>query len=339
MKASTLTLEEIAQRIGAEVHGDSACLIHGLATLQEARAGELSFLANPNYARFLAGTQASAVIVSPAQLADCRCSALVMKNPYVGYARASRLFDPLKPAASGVDARAIVDQTAKLAEGVSVAAGAVIGAGVEIGANTRVGPGCIVGDDVRIGADCLLHGRVTVYHQVTIADRVIVHSGAVLGADGFGFAPEAGRFEKIAQLGSVVIESDVEIGANTTIDRGALGNTVIREGVKLDNQIQIAHNVVIGANTVIAACTGVSGSTTVGANCMIGGGVGIAGHLNIADGVHLTGMTLVTHDLTKPGVYSSGTAVEENRSWRKNVARFRQLDQWIRRLQSLEKRS
>jgi UDP-3-O-[3-hydroxymyristoyl] glucosamine N-acyltransferase len=214
----------------------------------------------------------------------------------------------------------------------------VIEAGVCIGAGTYVGPGCFIGQDSCIGQDSRLYANATVYAGVNIGARVILHSGAVIGADGFGFAPEKGRFIKIAQLGGVMIGNDVEIGANTTIDRGALGDTVIEEGVKLDNQIQVAHNVRIGAHTVVAACAGISGSSKVGRHCMIGGGVGIAGHLTIADGVHLTGMTLVTHDIREAGVYSSGTAIEPNKSWRRNVARFRQLDQWVKRIRELERK-
>lgn len=342
MIESGVTLGQVAQHIGADLHGDPSVRITGLATLEEASPDQLAFLANPAYARFLEQTTAAAVIVHPKQLPLCPVAALVLNNPYKGYALASQLFATLAegPVSSAprVHPSAVIDPSARIAADVQVGAHAVIEAGVVVAPGCVIGPNCFLGRSVQLGEASRLYPHVTLYHGVRIGARAILHSGAVIGADGFGFAPDAAGYVKIAQLGGVVIGDDVEIGANTTIDRGALGDTRIGHGVKLDNQIQIAHNVQVGDHTVIAACTGISGSSRVGARCMIGGGVGIAGHLTIADGVHLTGMTLVTHDLREAGVYSSGTAVEDNRTWRRNVARFRQLDQWIRRLLELERK-
>ncbi len=333
----TFTLGAIATHIGAALSGDAQLPISGLATIETARGGELTFLANPAYTRFLHTTSASAVILHPSLAAQAPVAVLTMTNPYLGYALASHLFAPSPAGGALRHASATIDADACLGADVTVGAHSVIEAGVSIGAGSVVGPGCFIGAGSSIGENARLHANVTLYHGVRVGARAILHAGVVVGADGFGFAPDGGRFVKIAQLGGVQIGDDVEIGANTTVDRGALGDTVIEDGVKLDNQIQIAHNVHIGAHTVIAACAGISGSSRIGRHCMIGGGVGIAGHLTIADGVHLTGMTLVTHDLREPGVYSSGTAVEPNKSWRRNVARFRQLDQWVQRLRNLER--
>ena len=331
------TLAEIAQEIGAELRGDGNTVITGLATLQAASESQLSFLANPNYARFLESTNASAVILQPNLAGQCSTNVLMMSNPYMGYALASQLFAPQLSVQSGISPSATVAEDAVIAEGCIVGPNVVIESGVRIGAGTVVGAGCYIGHNSLLGESVQLRPNVTIYHGVSIGNRVRIHSNTVIGSDGFGFAPHQGDWVKIEQLGGVVIEDDVEIGAGTTIDRGALDDTVIEKGAKLDNQIQIAHNVRIGAYTVVAACVGISGSSTVGRHCMIGGGVGIAGHLNITDKVQITGMTLVTHHIKEPGVYSSGTAVEPNQSWRKNVARFRQLDQLARRVRELEK--
>ncbi|MBK8970195.1 MAG: UDP-3-O-(3-hydroxymyristoyl)glucosamine N-acyltransferase [Hahellaceae bacterium] len=330
------SLGELATRIGATLEGDPDVVIEGLSTIDEAGPAQLAFLANPAYAKFLPTTRASAVILHPSMKAQCPVSALLMPNPYAGYALVTQLFAVRLEGDRGIHPSAVVHPSAQLGKNVTVGANVVIEAGASIGAGSYLGPGCYVGGHTILGEAAYLYPNVTLYEGVSIGARVILHAGSVIGADGFGFAPDKGRFIKIAQLGGVVLGDDVEVGANTTIDRGALGDTVIEDGVKLDNQIQIAHNVHIGAHTVIAACAGISGSSRVGKHCMIGGGVGIAGHLTLCDGVHLTGMTLVTHDIKEPGVYSSGTAIEPNKSWRRNVARFRQLDQWVQRIRELE---
>ncbi len=334
-----LTLAQLATHIGAELRGDADFRVAGIATLENAKADQLSFLANPNYAKHLADTAAGAVILHPKFADACSTNVLMMPNPYLGYALASQLFTPVGLQPSGIHPTAVISADATIGPEVKIGPNVVIEASAFIGANCSIGAGCFIGRGSKLGSDCNILPNVSIYHGVSIGERVRIHSGAVIGSDGFGFAPDQDRWHKIEQLGGVTIEDDVEIGANTTIDRGALDDTLIEQGAKLDNQIQIAHNVRVGSNTVIAACTGISGSSSVGKNCMIGGGVGIAGHLTLTDNVHVTGMTLITHDIKEPGVYSSGTAVEPNKSWRKNVARFRQLDQLARRVRKLEKQN
>ncbi|MFE8073228.1 UDP-3-O-(3-hydroxymyristoyl)glucosamine N-acyltransferase [Marinobacteraceae bacterium S3BR75-40.1] len=338
MAQFSLTLEEIALWLGAELRGDAQTRITGLATLQDAGEGDIAFLSNPKYARHLSATGASAVLVSEETAQACPTNVLVLENPYLGYARLSHRFDPAPEPKAGIHPSAVIDPSATVAEQASIGPNVVIGARVTIDEGVEIGANCSVGDDSSIGRDSLIRPNVSIYHGVRIGERVIIHSGSVIGSDGFGFANEKGVWHKIAQIGGVVIGNDVEIGAGCTIDRGALNATEIGNGVKLDNQIQIAHNVVIGENTAMAANTAVAGSTTIGAYCVIGGASAISGHLELADGVHLTGMAMVTRSLKEPGVYSSGTGVESNRQWRKSVVRFRQLDDMARRLKELEKK-
>lgn len=340
MKQNAFTLKYLADYVEGEVRGDASISISGLSTLQSAKSGDLSFLANPAYEKYLADSQAGAVIVTP-QVAEAYDADLIIHdNPYLAYARLTHLWDTTQldlSAGSDIHPSAVVHDTAEVAEGVFVGAGAVIGKGVFLGAGCVIGENTTVSDDSRIGECTRLYPGVNIYHGVTIGARCIIHSGVVIGSDGFGFAPNKGGWEKIVQLGGVVIEDDVEIGANSAIDRGALDNTVIEKGVKLDNQIQIAHNVRVGENTAMAACCAVAGSTTIGKNCVIGGASGIAGHLTITDDVHITAMTMVIKSLSEPGVYSSGTGVQPNAQWRKSIARLRQLDKMAGRLKALEK--
>ena len=338
MNTVSLRLGDIAARLGAELRGDPDIEISGLATLQAARPGQIAFLANPSDARHLADTQASAVIVAPSVADQCPCNALLLENPYFGYARLSHLFDPSPVAPAGIHSSAVVAESARIAESASVGPQAVIEDGAEIGERVVIGAGSVVGARCRIGDDTQLRPRVTLAHDVHLGQRCHILSGAVIGSDGFGFANEKGSWHRIAQLGRVVLGDDVEVGANTTIDRGALDDTVIGNGVKLDNLIQIAHNVSIGDHSAMAAMVGIAGSTRIGRHCVFGGASGVAGHLNIADQVHLTGMTLVTGDISEPGVYSSGTSADTNRQWRKNAVRFRQLDSLARRIRELEKK-
>ena len=331
-------LEEIATALGAELRGDPDLEISGLATLQAARPGQISFLANPSYAKYLAETQASAVIMSAASAGALDTNALLLENPYLGYARLSHWFDPEPVSAPGIHPSAVVDSSALVADGASIGPNAVLEAGVEIGEQVVVGAGSVIGARARVGAGTVIRPRVTLAHDVVVGRRCHILSGAVIGSDGFGFANEKGVWHRIAQLGRVVLGDDVEVGANTTIDRGALDDTVIGDGVKLDNLIQIAHNVQIGDHSAMAAMVGIAGSTRIGRHCVFGGASGVAGHLEIADQVHLTGMTLVTGDIREPGVYSSGTSADTNRKWRKNAVRFRQLDDLARRLKELEKK-
>jgi len=287
-----VSLGEIAVRFGLTLAGDPALRVSRVATLAQAEPGTLSFLANSRYRRSLPETRASAVVLAPGDLEACPVAALVSDHPYLAYARIAQLLHPAPRVAPGVHPSAVVAPQARIAESASVGPLTVIEAEVEIGERVEVGAGCLIQRGVRIGPDTRLVGQVTLYPAVEIGARCLLHAGAVVGADGFGFAPDRGRWEKVPQVGSVKVGDDVEIGANTTIDRGAIGNTVIGDGVKLDNQIQVGHNVVIGAHSAIAACTGISGSTTLGQRCMIGGMVGFAGHLTIADDVIVTGCSL-----------------------------------------------
>ncbi|TLX54043.1 UDP-3-O-(3-hydroxymyristoyl)glucosamine N-acyltransferase [Stutzerimonas nosocomialis] len=334
---AVFTLGDLAERLGATLRGDGAMPIRGLATLQDAGADQLSFLANAQYRKFLGSTRAGAVLLKADDAAAYAGAALVVDNPYLAYAQASHLFETRPPVAPGVHASAVVSATAEVDPSASLGAFVVIEEGAWIGPDVVIGAHSVVGARSRIGAGGRLAARVTLYHDVVIGERVVIQSGAVIGGEGFGFAKEAGAWQKIAQIGGVRIGDDVEIGANTTIDRGALSDTLIGNGVKLDNQIMIAHNVQIGDNTAMAGCCGISGSTKIGANCMIAGGVGMVGHIEVCDNVFVTGMTMVTRSISEPGAYSSGTAMQPAGEWKKSAARIRQLDDMARRLQQLEK--
>lgn len=339
MTKKSFRLGEIATALGAELKGDPDLEVTGLATLQAATPGQISFLANPSYAKYLANTQASAVIMSPAAVGDSEINALLLDNPYLGYARLSHWFDPEPVAQPGIHPSAVVDPDARVADTASIGPNVVIEAGVVVGEQVVIGAGTVIGARAQIGAATVIRPRVTLAHDVVLGQRCHILSGAVIGSDGFGFANEKGVWQRIAQLGRVVLGDDVEVGANTTIDRGALDDTLIGDGVKLDNLIQIAHNVQIGDHSAMAAMVGIAGSTRIGRHCVFGGASGVAGHLEIADQVHLTGMTLVTGDIREAGVYSSGTSADTNRQWRKNAVRFRQLDDLARRIRDLEKKS
>ncbi|RLT92658.1 UDP-3-O-(3-hydroxymyristoyl)glucosamine N-acyltransferase [Ketobacter sp.] len=330
-------LGELAQALGVELQGDPALEVKGMATLAAAQSGQLSFLANPLYRSQLATTGATAVILQPRFADECPVAALLTDNPYLVYSRVSHFFDRRPRPAAGVHPSAYVADGVVMGAGCRIGPKAVIEAGVQLGDNVEVGAGSVIGPHSRIGNDCLFHANVTLYHGVTVGDRCTFHGGVVIGADGFGFANEAGQWKKIAQLGGVTIGNDVEVGANTTIDRGAIQDTLIGNGVIMDNQIQIAHNVEIGEGTAIAGCTGIAGSTRIGKYCTIAGAVGIAGHLEIADRVHLTMRSAITKSIAEPGSYSSGTAMSKTAEWRKNAARFRSLDDMARRISRLEK--
>lgn len=330
------TLSELAKKCDARLQGDPDRLVSGLNTLQDAQSHELSFLANPAYARYLGSTRAGAVILSPQMAESFVGNALVLDNPYLGYAKLSSCFATDRGASAGIHPSAVVADSANIDPSAAIGANVVIEAGVSIAADVRIDAGTVVGHDSVLGAGVHLHRNVTVCHGVTIGERTIIHCGAVIGSDGFGNAHTDGRWHKITQIGGVVIGCDVEIGANTCIDRGALGNTEIHDGVRLDNLIQIAHNVVIGENTAIAASVGISGSTRIGKNCTVAGAAGFAGHLTIADGTFISGMAMITRSIPKAGSYSSGTGFMESREWRKNAVRFRQLDELTRRVKKLE---
>jgi UDP-3-O-[3-hydroxymyristoyl] glucosamine N-acyltransferase len=334
------TLGEIAAVAGARLQGgDAATVVTGIAPLYRAEPGQLSFLTNARYRSCLATTRASAVILSSEDARECPAPALVVANPHVAYARAAALFELTAETRRGVHPTAWVSPAATVAADAWVGPHCTVEAGTVIEAGVIVGPGCVIGEQAAIGAGSRLVARVTICHGVRLGRRVLVHPGAVIGSDGFGLALDSdGRWLKVPQLGGVLIGDDVEIGANTTIDRGALEDTVIEDGVKLDNQIQVAHNVRIGAHSALAGCVGIAGSARIGRHCMLGGGVGVAGHLEITDGVQVTGMSLVAQSITAPGIYSSGLTVEPNRLWNKISARLRRLDEMFRRLAALERK-
>ena len=331
-----VTLAQLAARFGVVLRGDPDARVTGVATLENARPGSLSFLANSRYRRYLENTAATAVVLEAAELERCPVAALVDPNPYAAYARIAAFLHPEPAGTAGAHPSAVVDGGARIAASAQVGPLAVIAAGVEVGERAVIGAGCVLGAGVCIGADTRLAAQVTLYDRVRVGERCVIHSGVVLGADGFGIARDVDGWVKVPQLGGVRIGNDVEIGANTTIDRGAIDDTVIEDDVRLDNQIQIGHNVRIGAHTAIAGCVGISGSTTIGSNCMIGGAVGIAGHLEIADNVAILGLTLVSRSLSEPGTYSSSLPAVEVSQWRRTVARLRHLDELFDRVRRLE---
>ncbi|MCJ2371773.1 UDP-3-O-(3-hydroxymyristoyl)glucosamine N-acyltransferase [Pseudomonas sp. RGM 3321] len=333
----TIKLGQLAEFLGATLRGDKDIEITGLATLQEAGPGQVSFLANPKYRKLLVDTQATAVLLKPADADGYAGNALVVPDTYLAYARISHFFDPKPKSIAGVHPTAVIAEDALIDPAASIGAFAVIESGVRIAAGVTIGAHCFIGARCEIGEGGWLAPRVTLYHDVRIGKRVVIQSGAVLGGEGFGFAQDKGIYHKVAQIGGVTLGDDVEVGVNTAIDRGALADTRIGNGVKLDNQIQIAHNVQIGDHTAMAACVGISGSTKIGKHCMLAGGVGLVGHIEICDGVFITGMTMVTHSITEPGSYSSGTAMQPAAEWRKSAARLRKIDDMARRLQKLEK--
>ena len=316
-----LSLAELAQRTGARLEGDGTVRIVRVATLQDAGEGDISFLSNPRYRDEVAASHASAVILAQDAIDLTQVPRLIHPNPYACFAHVAQLLDPYPAAPPGVHASASVATTVKLGTHVSVGAHATIGEGAEIGDNSVIYP------------------NVTIYPRVRLGARCIVHAGAVIGADGFGFANESGRWVKIPQSGSVIVGDDVEIGANTTIDRGALADTLIGNGVKLDNQIQIGHNVRIGDHTAIAACAGIAGSTVIGAYCSIGGAAMIHGHISVADHVTIGAGAMVRQAITEPGgVYGGTFPIAPVRDWLKNVSHLRNLDRMNERIRALEKR-
>jgi UDP-3-O-[3-hydroxymyristoyl] glucosamine N-acyltransferase len=326
------TLKMLAEQFSCQVKGNPDTVVDSVATLQDSRSGAISFLSNSKYKKFLSTTKASAVIIAEDVAADCPIDALVCSDPYTTYAKVAAAIVPNLPVNYGVHPNAVVSQTARIHASVSIGPNSFIADDVEIGENTTVGPNCVVDASSIIGRDCHFVANVSIGRGSIIGDRALIHPGVVIGADGFGLAMDQGRWIKVPQLGRVRLESDVEVGANTTIDRGAIDDTILHEGVKLDNQIQVAHNVEIGAHTAIAGCTAIAGSTQIGQYCTISGAVGIVGHLKITDKVHVTAMSLVTKSITKPGSYSSGTPLVETSLWRKLAVRFKQLDKLAKKI-------
>jgi UDP-3-O-[3-hydroxymyristoyl] glucosamine N-acyltransferase len=344
MNATHHTIAELARQFELAFNGDGSRVIDGVGTLSGAGPSQLSFLSNSKYAAQLANTTAGVVILHEGDIPHCPTASLVARDPYVAYARIAALFESMPAAPTGIHPSAVVANTARVSASASVGPCTVIGEHAVIGEGVILGPHCIIGEGCVVGNHSRLIARVTLVIRVTLGKRVLVHPGAVIGSDGFGLAfdrsePVGGSWVKLPQLGGVRIGDDCEIGANTTIDRGALEDTVLEEDVRLDNQIQIAHNVHVGAHTAMAGCAAVAGSAKIGRYCMIGGNAGVLGHLELADGVTITAKSLVTHSIREPGEYSSGLPLQANRAWRKNAARFKHLDEYVRRLSALERDS
>ncbi|HEY1076766.1 MAG TPA: UDP-3-O-(3-hydroxymyristoyl)glucosamine N-acyltransferase, partial [Fontimonas sp.] len=316
----THTARALADRFGLELRGDPDLTIEGVATLARAERGQLAFLANTRYRSQLADSQASLVVLRAEDAEVAPGAVLIAKDPYTAFAKMAALFDSRPARTPGIHPSAVIDPSARIAASAHIGPFVAVGAHSVIGEGCIVGPGCVIGDDCTVGDGSELIARITLVTRVRLGKRVLVHPGAVIGADGFGLAMDSGHWIKVPQLGGVVIGDDCEIGANTTIDRGALDDTVLEEDVRLDNQIQIGHNVRIGAHTAMAGCSAAAGSARIGRYCLIGGAAGVLGHLEICDRVVVTAMSLVTSSITEPGEYSSGTPLTDNRTWRKNAA-------------------
>lgn len=331
-------LDALGAALGLPFEGDPETQVTRVADLVGAGSDCLSFLGDPSYRKWLPETRAGVVILTEHDAGACPAAVLISPNPYLSFAKAARLIYPAPTRPGGIHPSAVVDPSAQIDPSAWVGPLSVVESGVWVGPRVLVGPGCILGEGVRIGDDSRLVARVTLCRGTQVGRRALLHPGAVIGRAGFGFAKDGERWVRIPQVGRAVLGDDVEIGANTTVDRGAIEDTVIGDGVKLDNQIQIGHNVRVGEHTAMAANTGISGSTRIGRNCTISGAVGMAGHLIIGDNVHFTGMAMVTRSFPEPGVYSSGIPAMPSAEWRRNVARFRHLDELSRRLKQLEAR-
>ena len=331
-------LQELAVLTDSVLQGNGQLVIHSAASVEQATANDISYIRGGKFRHYLQSTTAGALILPPDLAKDYAGNCLINRDPYLAYAKAVvHLYPTPRPPIGFIHPSASIAEDVVLGEGCSIGAHTVLEKGVVCGAGVIIEAGCVIGFDSQIGDNTRLYPRVTLGYQTQLGKRCIVHSGAVIGADGFGFAPTQGQWFKIPQIGNVVVGDDVEIGANTTIDRAAMGSTRIGNGVKLDNLIQVAHNVQIGDHTAIAGCAGIAGSTRIGSYCRIGGMAAINGHIEIADHVTVTATSFVTHSITKPGVYSSGTTIEDNALWRKNAVRFNQLDKIVHRLAELEK--
>ncbi len=331
------TLTELAEALGTSFHGPQDRTIESAGTLASAKPDQLSFLANRAYTEQLANTHAGAVIVHPDHVDACPTAAIVSNNPYATWASALRLLNPPPKRQTGVHATAVVDDSAMVDSAAYIGPHCVIGSKARIGSGAVIGPHTIIEDAAEIGENAHLVGNVYVGPRCILGDRVIVHPGVVIGADGFGLAMDQGQWQKVPQLGRVVVGDDCEIGANTTIDRGALDDTQLGVDVRIDNQVQIAHNVQIGDHTAIAGCVGIAGSTHIGAYCMIAGASGIGGHLTIADQVVITAMSTVVTSIDQPGTYGSGIPAQPHQSWKRTLVRLTRLDEWAQRIKKLEK--
>jgi UDP-3-O-[3-hydroxymyristoyl] glucosamine N-acyltransferase len=344
-QATSFSVTQLVELLGATLIPGSASntskQIHALSTLENAKPESLAFCANKKFIEKLSKSDAGAFLVSEKladQLPECASDVLLVPNAELSFAKLTHLFNNYPQYSSGVAASAVIDQTAQLGENVCVAANAVIEANAVIGDGCVIGPGSVVGQGASLGKHCRLFSNVNIYHGVVLGDHCIIHSGTAIGSDGFGFVPGPDGFEKLYQLGTVLVGNRVEMGANCTIDRGALGDTIIGNGVKMGNQVHIAHNVEVGENTAFAGCVGVAGSTKIGANCQFGGQAGVNGHIEICDGVIATGQAFITNSITEPGIYSSGIPVVPNRDWRRTTARHFQLDEMAKAIKELKKK-
>ncbi len=333
----TATLKEVASAIKAELLGDESVPLSGLASLESAGPSELSFLSSSRYEKHLETTKAGAVILKSESAKAFDGNRLIAEDPYQAYALASAFFNPRPTRKVGVHSSAVVSESAQIANTASIGANCVIGDNVIIGERSEIYPGVVISEDSVLGSGCLVYANVTLYSNVRIGNNVIIHSGTVIGSDGFGFAPTKEGWLKIHQIGGVLIGNNVEIGSSTSIDRGAIGDTVIKDGVIIDNQVHIAHNVEIGENTAIAGCVGIAGSAVIGKNCTVAGAVAINGHITIADNSHFHGGTIVTKSTKEPGAYASATPMQDVKKWRRTSVRYGQLDELANRVKNLEK--
>ncbi|RFC35568.1 MAG: UDP-3-O-[3-hydroxymyristoyl] glucosamine N-acyltransferase [Candidatus Nitrotoga sp. SPKER] len=336
MKRTDYSLKEIAARFGGLLLGNTETTVNQIATLENAQVGHLTFLASTKYRPLLATTNASAIIVGTTDAEATSLPRIVCDNPYVYFAKVSAFLNPSSLVVSGIHPSAVIEEGAHIDPTADIGPNVVIGADTRIGAGCVIMAGCSIGAGVTIGTDACLYPRVVVYHNCVLGNRLIAHSGVVIGADGFGIAMNEDRWLKIPQIGRVIIGDDVEIGANTTIDRGALDDTVIEEGVKLDNLIQIAHNVRIGAHTAIAGCVGIAGSAIIGRHCRIGGGTGILGHTQISDHVEISSYTMIGKSIREPGTYTGIFPFSSHKVWQKNAAQLRHLDELANKVKMLQ---
>lgn len=331
-----LRLDEIVKRLGGQLEGDGAVVVHQVGSLASAKAGQIAFLANPKLRAQLHSTQATALILSPQFSSETQLPRIIHPNPYAYYARVVALLNPAIRPALGIHSSAVVQS--EIPASACIGAQVTVGERVTIGENVTIFPGCVIGDDVSIGDDSQIYPNVVIYHRCVLGQRAVIQAGAIIGSDGFGNAKDGDRWIKIPQIGRVMIGDDVEIGANTTVDRGALDDTVIGNGVKLDNQIQIAHNVIIGENTAMAGCVGIAGSTKIGKRCTIGGAGMISGHIELADDVHVSAGTLVAKNLSKPGQYTSIYPLDTHEEWLHNAVQLKRLAKLAARVAELEKK-
>lgn len=334
--SASYSLKELVEHIGGEIQGDANVMITSMGTLEGSKTGQMSFLSSSKYKKAMSKTQASAVILKAADAEFCSVNKIIHPDPYVAFAKAAQLLDSTPIQTPGISAEATIHASAQIGKNASIAAGVVIDKNVKIGDNARIGANTVIGEGAEIGDDLNLRANVTIYHKVILGNRVSIHSGTVIGSDGFGYANDKGVWVKIPQTGTVLVGDDCEIGANTCIDRGALDNTIIGSDVIIDNLVQIAHNVTVGDHSCICGGTGIAGSSNIGKYVVIAGTCVVNGHIDICDKVQITGFSMVTKSITEPGVYSSGMPVQTNREWQRNTVRLRQIDKLVDRVKTLE---